>query len=201
MTQLDMTCAIDHQGTLLPAYPILMPESWQRAPTQVCTPIIRGLTLPDVPLLAPVHFVGDPNSGEFRRAYVRTERLEAIGKTEQDYFAAAFHNLRQRHATWKEQMPGILLCDDDFLAAERILDINFMLEAERLLGGGPLVVGIPQRAHLFATTLGSITANAAHGHAFAQVVASMFSSAGEHGITPWPFTVIGGRINSILEIE
>jgi len=44
-----------------------------------------------------------------------------------------------------------------------------------------------------------MTENNAHGHAFVEVVANMYASAGDQAITPWPFMVIQGRINSILE--
>ena len=194
--------AIPHGNDLLPAFPILMPDTWQRAPTQVCVPLVKGLSLRHVPLLAPVHFIGDPNSGTFQRAYVRTERLEAIGASMDEYLGEAVRNLRERRATWTEVMPGTIASMDDFLSAERIVDAAFMQEAARMLSapGGSVLVGIPQRAHLFATSFARASGDQNHLQAFCGVLAKLFADAGPNGLTPWPILVTEGRIISIMEI-
>lgn len=202
MTALETRYAIPHEGNALPAFPILMPATWQRAPTQVCVPLVKGLALRDVPLIAPVHFIGEPNEGAFQRVYIRTERLEAIGASIDDYLGEAVRNLRARRATLIELMPGTVGSMDDFLSAERILDGAFMQEAARKLGilGGSLLVGVPKRGQLMATSFERASADQNHLQAFCGVLAKLFGEAGPEAITPWPILVTDGRITSILEV-
>lgn len=166
-------------------------------------PLIKGLSLPDVPLLAPVHFVGDPNTGTFQRVHIRTERLEALGVSMDDYLGEALRNLRKRRATWREVMPGTVASLDDFLSAERILDATFINEAAQRLGlqAPSLLVGIPQRAHLFATSFEKASGDPNHLHAFTSVISKLFAAAGDNAITPWPIMVSEGRIVSIIEVS
>lgn len=199
----ETTYAIPLDGTLLPTFPILMPDTWQRAPTQACVPLVRGLSLSHVPLLTPVHFIGEPNQGTFQRVHVRTERLEAIGASMDEYLAEGVRNLRQRRATLSEVLPGTLASMDDFLSAERILDTAFMQQAARVLQapGDSLLVGIPRRSHLFATSFERASADQRHLRAFTGVLSKLFAEAGHDAITPWPIMVTEGRIISIIEVE
>lgn len=202
MTTFETRFAFPHDNNFLPVFPILMPASWQRAPTQVCVPLVKGLSLRDVPLIAPVHFIGEPNAGPFQRVYARTERLDAIGASMEDYLGEAFRNLTKRRATLNEMMPGTVASLDDFLSAERILDSAFMQQAAHMLGipGGSLLVAIPRRAHLMATSFEHASSDQNHLQAFCGVLAKLFADAGPDAITPWPIMVTEGRVISIIEV-
>lgn len=198
-----MECSAEIQGQKLPIFPILMPESWERAPTQVCRPIIKGPTLPNIPVVALAYLIPTPGSDALSRAYIRTERVEALGKTVADFEREALHNLSCRNATWDMQNPtgsgNIAMASGDYLTAERILDRAFMQKAHEKLGDDAIMVGIPARGQLYATKMEHFARGEKHAIAFKMMVESAFQQAGDIGITPWMFILIKGQLNSIAE--
>ena len=191
--------ALVHEGAVLPAFWMLMPASWERAPTQVCRPIISGLTLPKVPLVAVTHFIGDPNVGTLQRIHIRTERLAAMGASVAEVEGVAWRNLCRRPVTWEQAADGMLMCSQDFLAAEHILDPAFMELAAATLGArdAPLLVAIPSRTMLLAVRFG--TTHHAQQQALAKMARLGFERAGMTAITPWLFMVKSGRIVCLME--
>jgi hypothetical protein len=195
-------CAFQLADQALPIFSMLMPSSWQRTRAHVCRPILSGIPL--MPLVTPVHILGEPSHGEFRRVYIRTERVESIGKTVAEFESEAHFNLCRRPATWTSLIDGaIVVSNDDYLSAERILDPAFMLEGASLLGcrDRSLLAAVPRRGYLFATSTSRCRHDSAHAFAFKQIVEQFHAEAGEHRITPMIFQLLEGRIHTIMEIE
>ena len=200
--QFRLECAADLGSGPVPVFPLLMPESWQRAPTQVCRPILRGVSLPHIPLVALTYLIPVPGSRTPQRGFIRQERVDQIGKTVRDFESEALHNLAVRAASWSTMDLGgvaAACCTDDYLAAERILDPVFIEKAHGMLADRQLLVGIPARGQLFATGLSRAMKDGQPAVVFKAVIEKMFQEAGELAITPWPFILIEGRINSVAE--
>ncbi len=199
-----MSCALDLGKGPLPLFPLLMAEDWKRAPTQVARPIIVGPRLPGIPLVAMVHLIPEPGGGNPNRAFIRTERVESIGKTVGDFEKEALHNLALRPASWKVESPipnvKIASVTDDYLAAERILDPAFLAKGQALLGSNHLLVGVPGRHRLYATALDEVMKDKTALLAFKLWNESEFATSGDAKTTPHLFMVLGGKINSIAEI-
>ncbi len=117
--------------------PCLKEPGWAGAEKTVCRPLWTGERSPHIPWVA---FGYDhPHSFEF----LGRDRLEGLGKSEDAVEREALTNLRARPASWQEisvklgwfKKLRLQVCGDDFLAAERVLDTTFMLEAQRKLKG------------------------------------------------------------------
>lgn len=198
---MTMQYALDEAGEQWPVYPLLMPASWEDAPRQLFTPLIRGVRLA-VPLVAPAHILGVPGAGAFRKVFLREQRLETLGACVEQMLAAAFYNLRERPATWRMLMPKVAVCNDDYFAAEKILHPAFLCAAAELLGARRgLVVCAPARGQLYATPLEACFAEPAHACAFTWTMADVFRRAESNAISPLPIQISAqGRIIAALEI-
>src|SRR4029434_6808915 len=83
--------------------------------------------------------------------FLNEEKLKTLGMTEAQGEAQALSNLRKPTPAWQShdaplgegKTLKLLVCLDDFFAAERILDPEFMKEAQRRLGAPAILVGIP----------------------------------------------------------
>lgn len=195
-------CALQLADQALPIFSMLMPATWQRTRAHVCRPILTEL--PHMPLVTPVHILGEPGYGELRRVYIRTDRVEALGKTVAEFESEAHFNLCRRRASWTPLISGaMVVSNDDYLSAERILDPAFMLEGASLLGcrHRSVLAAIPRRGYLFATSTSRCQHDSAHALAFKQIVEQFYAEAGEHRITPAIFQLLEGRIHTIMEIE
>jgi hypothetical protein len=197
-------CALDLGKGPLPVFPLLMREDWKRAPTQVARPIITGPKLPDIPHVALVHLIPEPPPSAPNRAFIRTERVESIGKTVRDFEEEALWNVAQRPGAWSIETPKpnvkIARFEGEYLAAERILDPAFLAQAHAALGSKQLLVGIPARGQLYATSLDVTLGDPAQALTFKLLIETLFAKGGELGITPHLFIVIDGKINSIAEL-
>lgn len=186
----------------LTPYLMLMPASWPHPPSQLVRPLIAGLTLDEIPLVTPTYFLGTPGHTDFRRINLRTEFLDDQGWERAPFEAAAHANLLARPATWKRLDLGsspIALCDDDYLAAERILDPAFLRQGAQAIGArGPLLAVLPRRGHLFLTAM---AADPVHLRTFAGLGRKMCDDAGVDGLTPWPYLVDEGQVGTVFEIE
>lgn len=197
----QLECGADLGQGPLPVFPLLMPASFTPAPTALARPIIKGPKLPNIPFVTLCYLIPVPGSPAPNRGFIRQERVAQLGKTPADFEREALHNVATRPATWQPFAPGVLTCTDDYLAAERILDAAFLQKAHATLGEDSLVIGIPARGQLCATGLSGFTKSAPEAVAFKKLIEAMFQAGGELGITPWPFLVIKGAINSILEVS
>jgi hypothetical protein len=199
-----LECSADLGAGPLPVFPLLMPETWQRAPTQVCRPVIGGVTLPGIPVVALAYLIPQPGSQAPQRGFIRKDRVDQLGKTVRDFESEALHNVAMRPASWSQTKLGglpVAGSTDDYLAAERILDPAFLQEAHRRVADTILLVGIPRRGELYATSLSRAMADPEKALAFSMVIDKMFHEAGEIGITRWSFLVTEGRITSVAEFE
>ena len=132
-----------------PLYPILMPSEWE-APAN--TPTFRLQVPSEDPRIPWVTFGNmgsdglEPFEADVEEAFKR-EQIEE----------AALQHLVERMASWqrvKSQGGGgrssMLACLDDPLAAERILDPDFIRQAGKKLGTELLAIGIPRRGLMVA---------------------------------------------------
>ena len=175
--------------------PLLKDAAWPGREQSVCAPL-TDLPIQDQPL---VTFGWD-----------RPETFEMLGR--QDPLAAnldvlraaAAANLKKRAGSWQpiEIKLGLfktgrfLVCGDDFLAAERILDPDFLMQAQRTLDAKMLAVGIPRRGIIMA-------ANGAQSsellQRFLAAVAGQFHRGEAPPITPTVFGVVDGAIVAHLQ--
>ena len=196
----QLACGVDLGQGPLPAFPLLMPASFSPAPTALARPLIKGPKLPNIPWVTLCYLIPQAGSPAPSRGFIRQERVDQLGKTPRDFESEALFNLGTRPASWQPLSPGILVCTDDYLAAERILDPVFLQRAHTTLGEDSLVVGLPARGQLCATGLSVFTKGQPQALAFKKLIGGMFQAGGELGVTPWPFIVIKGSLNSILEV-
>jgi hypothetical protein len=187
-------------GELLPLFPYLMPAGWAHAPTQLRHVLYAGTELPGIPDVALVYLVPAPNNAPPNLGWVKQERATALEATHQDFLRVALHNVAQRPASWQvdDVAPGfrIAMCDNDYLAAERILDAAFLREAETRLGADSLLVGIPTRGVLVAAAL----TGTENDGLFARSIEMMFSEGRNKPLCKWPFLAREGRLVSVMEI-
>lgn len=189
-------------GEPLPLFPMLMPAGWQHAPTQIRRPLYTGTPLPGIPDVALVYLIPTPDNGMPNLGWVKTGRAVGLGATVEDFERTAVHNVSRRPASWGmfELIPGRLLamCEDDYLAAERILDVAFLREAASRLGvpGQTLLVGIPTRGVLVAAAY----TESQHDGILAQTIQRMFDEARNKPICPVPFLVRDGQLTAALEV-
>lgn len=195
----QLECGADLGQGPLPVFPLLMPASFTPAPTALAKPVLIGPKLPNIPWLTLCYLIPVPGSPAPNRGFIRQERVAQLNKQPGDFEREALHNLSTRPATWQTLGPGILACADDYLAAERILDRAFLQKAQAMLGEEDLVVGVPARGQLCATGFKAFSTQ--NGRMFAKLVEGMFKQSGELGLSPWPFAVLKGSLNSILEVS
>jgi hypothetical protein len=136
--------------------------------------------------------------------FITTKDCAEMRTTEAALEARALANLRQRPAKWErvdiDSKHGsrftILRCGEDFFAAERILDPDFLKEAQRTLRARGLLVGIPRRGRLYCVN-GELPQDALQG--FGTAIAQEFVSGESAPISPMLFAVKDGAIVEIVE--
>jgi hypothetical protein len=185
----------DDPTTLLPC---LKERTWRGREHSVCRVLWPNQASAYMPWVA----VGYDHPHSF--TFVTTQDFAPMQTTEAALEARALANLRRRSAKWEKVNvnPGkgsrfsILACLDDFLAAERILDPDFMKEAQRTLRARGLLVGIPRRGRLFCID-GELQPDAVQ--AFGIMVAQEFTAGESAEISPMLFAVKDGEIVGIVE--
>ena len=135
----------------------------------------------------------------FLQEHERQER----GRFAADLEAEALANLRGRGASWQMVEIGlknggpvqVVMCTDDFFAAERILEPESILEAQSRLGASSLLAAVPRRGLLVL-----IDADAgADAIAWFVVRVSEEHFGGQSApISPMVFRMSGGRIVGAL---
>lgn len=196
----DLDCALDLEGIRLPVFPLLMPSTWEAAPTQLCRPLVSGVSVPGMPVVALVHLVPMPDSPTPNRVFLRSERAASIGKTVGDFERAALRNIAAcpRSWTWGDVGSGrVGLLQGTYLAAEHILDPAFLLEAHREVDDDQLLVGIPARGSIYVTGMKMAVADGVHLQAFGTLIEEQFRTG--IAIAPCVFMVKQGRVHGVLE--
>ncbi|HSL22797.1 MAG TPA: hypothetical protein VK886_14800 [Vicinamibacterales bacterium] len=181
-----------------PLLPCLKERKWQGKDGAVCRALWEEQPSAFMPWLALGY--DHPHTFEF----LGRDRLAAMNATEQALEREAIENLAGRKASWQPfdvDVPDgkrlhLLLCTDDFFAAERILDASFMQEAQRELRAPGLLVGIPRRGLLLAT---SVEQDEQMVGAFGAVVAGQFSRGETAIISPMMFALKDGALVGIIE--
>ena len=190
-----MTSSADPAASLLPC---LKERKWIGRERTVCRALWEREPSAYMPWLATGY--DHPHTFEF----IDTTRLAEMQTTERALEREAIANLARRPASWRPldvDLPGgkrlhMLICTDDFFAAERIVDGNFMRQAERTLKARALLVGIPRRGLLMAIDGASDQQILS---AFGVAVAGQFSRAESAIISPMLFAVKDGAIVGILD--
>ena len=98
--------------------------------------------------------------------FLNEDKLKTLGMTEAQVETKALDNLRTRTSAWQShdaplgegKTLKLLVCMDDFFAAERILDAEFMKEAQKKLGAPAILVGVPRRGLILAAPFQTDTA-------------------------------------------
>jgi hypothetical protein len=181
-----------------PLLPLLKEGIWKGRDMSICKPLLGTEQLGDVPLLAfgydrpnTFEFLSKDKGGDFERL-----QKEAIA------------NLRARPAKWRVarstggflgfgKKPQLLIFDGDFFAAERVLDEEFLREAQRLLKTQLVAVGIPARGVIFAAD-GMPKGNDPHLEigAFVAMMANIYRTSARDTapISPTVFTAQDGKL-------
>lgn len=186
---------MSESGLLL--LPCLKPPDWDGAEGNVCRLLWEEPQSGHVPYLA--FGYDQPYSFEF----LPRSELASVRKSERDVEREAVRNLRLRQASWQradvklslfKKLP-LLVCGDDYLAAEKILDVGFMREAQKTLKARLLAVGIPRRGLLIAT---AGEQDRQRLGAFAAAVSAQYHREESPPITPAVFAVQDGKIVGML---
>lgn len=131
--------------------PYLMPSDWSLHAESVAHRLEVPSDDPRIPWVA----LGHLSNREFDPLAGAASKPES----EFDHLAErALANLHDRPASWQPVEGGgnmggrtsMVACVDDDLSAERIMDMQFMIEAQKMLGTEILAVGIPRRRLLVA---------------------------------------------------
>lgn len=132
-----------------PLYPILMPSDWE-APDR--TPAYRLEAPSEDPRIPWITFgsLGANGLEPFEQSVDNEFKREQIEQT-------ALRHLQDRAASWQRveaqgggSRSSMLACLDDPLAAERILDTEFIRQGQQKLGTEVLAIGIPRRGLMVA---------------------------------------------------
>ncbi len=180
-----------------PLLPCLEPPVWSGSERALARPLWPEPS-PYVPWVA----LGYDEPG----AFLFLERdAPPAGRTLDALETEAVGNLQKRPARWQDlelDLGGfkrlrMLVASEDALAAERILDQAFLLEAQRRLDAPGLLVGIPRRGFLVATALDN---NVERVHTFGAVAATQFQGGESDPLSPALFTVRGGRVAGLVDV-
>jgi len=182
---------VDTAGIL----PLLKPADWNLKASMVHRPL-TDMPAKNMPVVA--YGWDRPNTFEM------LGRERAGGATPASLEGPAIEHLRKRTATWEKveiklgwlKKVRFLVCGDDFLAAERILDAEFLKQAQRQLGAKMLAVGIPRRGLLMACD--GAQSKEVLGR-FSAAVAGQFHRGETPTITTLVFAVVDGAIVGHLD--
>ncbi len=179
--------------------PALKPDDWLGREHAICRPLVPEQNLPGGPWIG----FGYNYSTAFE--FITQESLPAGNTINQVRLIeqAAVRNLQSRPVHWKieEVRTGLfrrmrlLVCGEDALASERILDKKFLLQAQIEMKTSQLAVGIPYRGLLIATDAHQ---NAKVQARFSAMVSTQYHRAQSIPISPRVFLVQDGEIIGIL---
>ncbi|HSN29547.1 MAG TPA: hypothetical protein VLT45_24835 [Kofleriaceae bacterium] len=175
--------------------PLLQPAGWELEAKMVCRPLAQLGAVRKLPLVA--------------YGWDRPKTFDMLGKDHpaaapaEQLDAPALENLRARPATWELVAIKVgwfkkvryLICVDDFLAAERILDAAFLTAAQRQLGAKLLAVGIPRRGMLMVCD----GADRQTLRRFNAAVAGQYYRAESPPITTTIFAAVDGKLIGHLD--
>ena len=131
-------------------YPCLKETSWAALGPTVRRPLADIEDAQWMPWVA----LGYDREDAF--VFLQEDELQEHGRSAAALEAEALANLRDREASWQMAEVGLkggvrlqmVTCADDFFAAERILEPESILEAQRRLGASELLAAVPRRGLL-----------------------------------------------------
>lgn len=183
----------------MPVYPCLKENSWQGHEDSLCRPLWSGRASEFMPWVA---FGYDhPHTFEFLSKAQVKEGPQDANQVERE----AVRNLRLRKVEWTEvsvklsffKKLKMQVCQGDFLAAEKILDVGFMRQAQTALKARGILVGIPVRGVMFAMDGEGGTDRIT---AFIALIASQYQSAESAPISPAVFALKDGQVVEMVEV-
>jgi hypothetical protein len=175
--------------------PLLKPADWDLQAEMVCRPL-APFPVGDMPMVT--YGWDHPNTFEL------LARASADAATPASLDPIALAHLRGRGGSWERldvkigflKKLRMVICGNDFLAAERILDAEFLREAQSKLGAKMLAVGIPRRGMLMACDGAASKDNLAR---FCAAAAGQYHRAEAPPITTTIFAVVDGTLVGCLE--
>lgn len=178
--------------------PCLKEAAWGRDGVSACRLLWSGQKSPHIP------WIGFGRDQPHSFAFLQRSAPEEMGKSLERIEREAVRNLRLRAATWQPldvkmgwfKTLRMLVCGDDFLAAERILEPGFMKQAQATLKARGLLVGIPRRGFLIVTNAEQA---ADRLQAFAVMVSTQYHRAESAPISPVVFAMKDGAIVGMVE--
>ena len=188
---------VEEEGRLLgagkPILPCLKEAAWPGSRSSVCRPLWSGEKLASMPWVA--YGYDEPHTF----AFLSRADFEKLQKTQPAVEREAIENLGKRRAAWQavEVKMGffkrlqMLVCGDDFLAAERILDHLFLMRGHATLRAPVLAVGVPRRGVIMATNFDQAKDKLA---AFAAAVVGQYRRGESAPICPNLLVVKDGKI-------
>jgi len=185
-----------------PIYPFLKAADWPQGEMAVRRRLnVSNKEDPELPWIALGWDL--PNN----IVYVTRQDLADMGMSEEEVWEAALENLRKRKASWERvetdlsgtgvKVPMLGFQGDD-LAAERVLDADFMREAQKLLNAESILVGIPRRGVLMVIDgkpPGLALVN------FSGNVATLYQGGESAPITPLAFTMKDGEFTGLVRFS
>jgi hypothetical protein len=188
-------------GVVLPVFPYLVPADWPDAAEVVHRRVLSDPLTPQIPLMTFAYLTDE------LRTFVTRERFSRMGRTLDHLRAESLANLQKRPASWHlreliVETGDILVyavCEDDMLAAERILDKSFLILATHLLGmPSQAAVAVPRRGQILAVGLNNSDAAL---RCFKRQVQQWHAESKEEGIAPLLFRMIFGTPMGVIRFD
>jgi hypothetical protein len=188
-------------GVVLPVFPYLVPADWPRAAEVVHRPVLADPLTPQIPLVTFAYLTDELCT------FVTRERFSRMGRPLDHLRAESLANVRKRPASWQlgelstdtGERVVYAACEDDLLAAERILDKSFLLQATHLLGmPSQAAVAVPRRGQILAVGLNNSEAAI---RCFKAQVQQWHAESGEKGLSPLLFRLIFGSPMGVIRFN
>lgn len=181
-------------------YPLLKAADWPYRDLAVIRRLEVGQKHEGLPWVA----FGYDRPDEFE--ILTRQEFERLGLSLEELSRIALENLARRKAGWhplegeaaEAVGPRALACIGDELAAERVLDRDFMLRAQRRLNAAGLLAAIPRRGFLVVIPLDAPKAAILNLVMNAQ---EQFHSGASAPITPLVFIVKDGDLVGMVDLK
>jgi HEAT repeat protein len=179
--------------------PVIKPHNWLGREYALCRPMVLPEDLPDSPLVGFGYDLKNNFEVITRENFPSDHLSDSLRMIEQ----AAMRNLRERPVHWKIEVVKLgpfwnmrlLVCGEDNLACERILDEKFLQEAQSELRAQKIAVGIPYRGLLVAANASSQDDTLAR---FSAMVSAQYHQPLSAALSPQVFLVQDGKIVGIV---
>jgi hypothetical protein len=180
-----------------PILPLLKDSAWQYHDKSVCRRLAPDLESPYLPFVGfgydnphTFQFLPEEGGGSRNIAIIERRALENM----RNMFPAKWerHNVK----IGPFQKLTMILCGNNFFSAERILDTEFMIDGAKMLKCKRIIVGVPSRGTLLATSGDQSMKMLSH---FAGIVSVQYHQTRTAPISPLAFVIEEGKIIGLLK--